>query len=197
MNGSMAQALILIINTFGGLFVFLVLIRFLLQLAGADFYNPISQAIVRITSPPLAPIRRIIPGYRRLDFSPLVLALLVNALATFLMFLVAGLNLPDIGTLISWAFIGLLAFILDIYFFALLISVIASWVAPYSGNPALILVHQLMEPVQSIFRKIIPPLGGLDLSPIFIFLGIHILQIMLVQPFASGLRLPTNLVIGI
>ena len=197
MSSSIGQALILIISTLGGLFILAVLLRFLLQAARADFYNPISQALFKATTPALKPLRKIIPGYRSIDFASLVLALLVNTLATVIMILAAGYNLPDIITIISWAFIGILAFILNIYFYGLLISIIASWIAPHSGNPALLLVQQLLEPVQSRVRKLIPPMGGLDFSPILLFLGIQVAEIMVVQNFARSLGLPVDYVIGI
>ncbi|MDT8399883.1 MAG: YggT family protein [Pseudomonadales bacterium] len=197
MASSLGQALILLINTVGGIFLLAVLLRFLLQATGADFYNPVSQAIVKLTSSSLRPLRRIIPGFRGLDFAALVLALLVNTLASALMVFAAGFALPDLGTLISWAFVGILAFILNIYFYGLLISIIASWIAPYSGNPILMLVQQLMEPLQSLFRRVIPPMGGLDFSPIFIFLGIQMLEIIFIANFVRGLRLPAQLVIGV
>ncbi len=195
--GSMGQALILIINTVGGLYILAVLLRFLLQAVHADFYNPVSQAIVKVTSPALMPFRRFIPGFRGLDFASLVLALVLNSVATSLIILAAGFSLPGIGTIVSWSFVGLLGFILDIYFFALIISIIASFVAPFSGNPVLLVVYQILEPVYSRVRRVIPPLGGLDLSPIFIFLFINILEVLIVNPFIQGLRPRTDLVIGV
>ena len=197
MASPFGNVLVLIINTLGGLYLLAVLLRFLLQATGADFYNPMSQAIVKATSPVLKPFRKVIPGYRRLDFAALVLALVLNSIATALMVLAAGFALPAIGSIISWAFVGILAFLLNIYFYGLLISVIASWIAPHSANPALMLVHQIMEPAQGLVRRVIPPLGGLDLSPIFIFLGISVLEMMVVHPVANGLGLPAALVIGI
>ncbi|MEX2367242.1 MAG: YggT family protein [Pseudohongiellaceae bacterium] len=189
MTGPLAQSLILIINTLAGVVIFAILLRFLLQASKADFYNPVSQAIVKGTSPLLRPFQKIIPGYRNFDFAALVLALVISSITTTLMILLAGYALPDIGSIISWSFLGLLSLILDIYFYGLLVSIIASWVAPYSGNPVILLIQQLMEPIQAVFRKVIPPLGGLDFSPIFIFLGIQVIEIMVIGTFARGLRL--------
>ena len=120
MSNSLSQALLLIINTVGGLYIFTVLLRFLLQAARADFYNPISQSIVKITAPLANPLRKFIPGYRNLDFASLLLALLLNIIATSLMLLVAGgFGIVDLGTIIAWSSIGMLAFILKIYKFFL------------------------------------------------------------------------------
>jgi YggT family protein len=197
MGNSFSQVLLLIINTLGGLYIFAILLRFLLQATRADFYNPVSQSIVKFTSPLLAPLRRIIPGYRGFDFAALVLALVLNTVATALMIIIAGFNLPAIGSIVAWSFVGLVDFILNIYFYGLLISIIASWIAPYSGNPVLLLIHQLLEPLMKRVHKVIPPMGGLDFSPIFVFLGIQVVEILVVQGLAQSLRLPPDFVIGI
>jgi YggT family protein len=197
MGAALSQALSLIINSVGGLYILAVLLRFLLQAVRADFYNPVSQAIVKVTSPALMPFRRIIPGYRGIDFASLVLALVLNSVATALLILIAGFNLPDIGIIIAWAFVGLVAFILNIYFYALVISIIASFVAPFSGNPMLLVVYQILEPLYSRVRRVIPPMGGLDLSPIFIFLAINVIEIMVVETLGRGLGLLPPYVIGL
>jgi YggT family protein len=197
MASSLGQVLTLIVGSLGSLLILAVLLRFLLQASRADFYNPVSQAIVKATSPVLNPLRKIIPGYGGIDFAALVLALLLNIIATTIMILAAGYSLPNIGTIVGWSFIGLVAFILNIYFYSLIISIVSSWIAPYSGNPILLLVQQLLEPIQSRVRKIIPPMGGLDFSPIFIFLAIQVLEIMLVNSLANSMLLRPDLVIGI
>lgn len=197
MGAALSQTLSLIINSLGGLYLLAVLLRFLLQAVRADFYNPVSQAIVKVTSPALMPFRRVIPGYRGIDFASLVLALVLNSIFTALLILIAGYNLPDIGIIVAWAFVGLVAFILNIYFYALVISIIASFVAPFSGNPMLLVVYQILEPLYSRVRRIIPPMGGLDLSPIFIFLAINVIEIMVVDTLGRGLNLLPPYVIGL
>jgi len=197
MGGPLGQALILIINSLGGLYILAVLLRFLLQAVRADFYNPVSQVIIKATAIPLAPLRRIIPGFRGFDVASLILALLLSSLATALMILASGNSLLPISTIVSWSFVGLLSFILNLYFYALIISIIASFVAPFSGNPVLLIVHQILEPIYSRVRRIIPPMGGLDLSPIFIFLTIRVIEMLVIFPLAQNLRLSAPLVIGI
>ena len=189
MSESLGQVVVLIVNTVGHLLMLALLLRFLLQATRADFYNPVSQALVKMTAPLLNPLRRVIPPYRNFDLSTLLVALVFGTLASALMIFAAGFVLPGVGTLISWAFLGMVSYILKIYFWGLLIVVIVSWVAPYSGNPALLLIHQILEPLQMLFRKIIPPMGGLDLSPIFIFLGIQVVEIMVVGTLRQGLGL--------
>lgn len=167
----------LIISTFGNLYAFMVVLRFLLQLAQADYYNPISQAVVKVTAMPLAPLQKILPRMGRWDLSALLLAVLVK-FATFMLLILtsASQGFPDMVALIIVSAIGVVDMILTVYFWAVLGSVIISWVAPNSYHPAPQLLQQLTEPLFALVRKVIPPLGGLDLSPIFIFLAIQIIQ---------------------
>ena len=167
--------ILLIISTVGELYVFIVVLRFLLQLAKADFYNPISQAVARLTNPPLRPLQKIIPRAGRVDLSALVLAFGVKVLTLFLLITVAGLAFDIVRLLIS-ALAGLFNTIPTIYFWAVIGAVIISWIAPTSYHPAPQLILQLTEPLFALARKVIPPIGGLDLSPILIFLAIQIIQ---------------------
>ena len=168
-----------VIQTFLGLYLFAMMLRFILQLVRADFYNPISQFLVKVTNPLVLPLRRIIPGYGGLDLSSLLLALLLQMLSitALLWFKVGGL--PSIGLLLIGSVFGIAALLLQLYFFALLAMIILSWVSPGGNNPAVYLVHQITEPVMAPFRKILPPIGGLDLSPILVFVAIGVLQRLL------------------
>jgi YggT family protein len=197
MGNSIGQVVILVVNTLGGLLILALLLRFLLQVNKADFYNPVSQSLVKMTAPVLNPLRRVIPTWRNIDIVSVLLALVLSTLASALMIFSAGFTLPGIGILISWAFLGTISMILKIYFWGLLISIISSWVAPHSGNPALLLIQQLLEPLQSLFRKVIPPMGGLDFSPIFIFLGIQVVEIMVVGTLRQGLGLSSQVALYI
>jgi YggT family protein len=171
------EALIYIIQTLGSLYLLIVLLRFILQLVRADFYNPISQFIVRATQPLLRPVRRVIPGFGGVDLASLVLALLLQFLLMSLILVLLGVNpgalLPN---LLVWSLIGITSLLLKIFFFALIISVILSWVAQGSHNPGALLVQQICEPFLAPFRRLLPNLGGLDLSPIFAFLALNLID---------------------
>jgi len=168
-----------LVSTLGGLYLLAILLRFLLQVARADFYNPLSQAVVRITDPLVRVFRTFIPGYRGLDFSSLILALVVEGLLIFLLVSLYGYQMPSIGSIVTWSLAGVLLFILNIYFYAILAAIIMSFVMMFSGNmnphPALQLIWQLTEPVMRPVRSLLPPIGGLDFSPILIFLAIEFL----------------------
>ena len=170
----------MIVNTLGGLCILLVLLRFLLQVAKADFYNPFSQGIVKITNPAVKIFRKVIPGYKGIDFSTLLLALLLEIVATYLLVVLYGFQMPGIVNIITWSLLGILFFILNIYWYALLGSIIISFISMLSGqtrpHPAIQIIWQLTEPVMAPVRKILPPMGGLDFSPIVIFLLIRLCQ---------------------
>lgn len=177
--GTLNSILTLLVTVFFSLYLMAMLLRFLLQLVRADFYNPISQTLVKLTNPLVLPLRRIIPGYGGLDLSSLVLALLLQMLMAALL---ALLNYGVVLTILPLLLVGLLgiaAYLVQIYFFAILATIILSWVAPGGNSPVLYLLYQLTEPVMAPFRKIIPPLGGLDLSPILVFILINVIQIVL------------------
>jgi len=168
-----------LIYVFFGLYLLAMVLRFLLQLVRADFYNPISQALVKLTNPLVIPLRRIIPGYAGIDLASLLLCILLQMLMVALLValktgtLLAPLPLLMIGLL------GVAAYLVQLYFFAILAMIILSWVAPGGNSPVLYLLYQLTEPVMAPFRKIIPPMGGLDLSPILVFIAINVIQIAL------------------
>ena len=185
--GVLSSSAILIFNALAGIYLLAVLLRFLLQLAKADFYNPVSQSVVKITDPAVRIFRSFIPGYKGIDFSSLVLALVVEAVAICCLILLTGNPIPGIGYVITWSLFGVLYFITNIYFYAIIASIIMSFVMLFSGNmnphPILRLIWQLTEPVMTPIRKVIPPMGGLDFSPIFIFIAIQLIQNLLIQTF--------------
>ena len=186
----------LLINTFFSLYLLALLLRLLLQLARADFYNPISQFLVKITQPVIAPLRRLLPSIGPIDTATVLVVLLLQVLATALLITVKGIALPHLLALLIWATIGTVSMVLNIYFFALIASIILSWVAPGNYNPAILLLNQLTEPVMKPFRKLIPPMGGLDISPIFVFLVINVLRII-IQNVAVAAQTPFQFVLGI
>ncbi|MBN7119983.1 YggT family protein [Ectopseudomonas oleovorans] len=188
------EALIYIIQTLGSLYLLIVLLRFILQLVRADFYNPLSQFIVKATQPLLTPLRRIIPGFAGLDLASLILAILVQLLLMIVTLTLMGINVGGvIPQLLVWSVIGVTSLFLKVFFFALIISVILSWVAPGSYNPGAQLVSQICEPLLAPFRKLLPNLGGLDISPIFAFITINLIDRFVIGGLAASTGLPPML----
>ncbi|VVM85285.1 hypothetical protein PS662_02543 [Pseudomonas fluorescens] len=186
------DAAIFIIKTLGSLYLLIVLLRFILQLVRANFYNPLCQFIVKATQPLLKPLRRVIPSMFGLDMSSLVLALIVQMVLIAVILALKGF-MVDWLLLVPWSLIALFSLFLNILFYAMIISVILSWVAPGSHNPGAELVAQITEPVLAPFRRIIPNLGGLDISPIFAFIVIQLLQSWLIPRLAYFALMPQGL----
>lgn len=179
-----------VIQTLGSLYLLIILLRFILQLVRANFYNPLSQFIVKATQPLLKPLRRAIPSLMGLDMSSLVLAVAVQMLLmAVILFITYGVS-GNILELFLWSLIGLISLFLKVFFFAMIISVILSWVAPGSRSPAAELVWQISEPALAPFRRMLPNLGGLDISPIFAFLVIQLLQSYVIPPLAISTGMP-------
>lgn len=183
----LSSSIILIFNALGGIYLLAILLRFLLQVAKADFYNPVSQAVVRVTDPVVRIFRRFIPGFGGIDFSTLMVALVFEAIAICALIILHGGTIPGFSYIITWSFVGVLYFIINIYWYAIIGSIIMSFVMLFSGNvnphPILRLIWQLTEPVMAPVRKIVPPLGGMDFSPIFIFIIIQLLQNFIITTF--------------
>lgn len=185
-----------LIQTATGIYLLIMLLRFILQLVLADFYNPISQFLVRATNPLVLPLRRLLPARGRFDPASLILAILIQWLGIIALLWMSGAALPAVSLMLAWSVVGVLSLLVKIYFFALLGMIILSWIAPGASNPAVYLMYQITEPVMAPFRSVLPAMGGLDFSPILVFILINIVQIAL-RNVAEGLGLYPALVMGL
>ena len=180
---------VFLLATIGILFLFAVLMRFLLQLARADFYNPISQGIVKVTNPLVLPLRKVVPGMFGVDMASLILAALVGTVMIIGCVMLAGGGLVNPLSALLWAVIGCIMTVIAIVFVGMLISIVFSWIAPHSGHPALMLLRQLLEPFCAPVRRLIPPLGMIDISPIFVFILLTVAD-KLLTGFAQMAHMP-------
>ena len=193
-----ANILHLIVYSLMSLFLVIVILRFLLQVVRADFYNPVSQAIVKVTMPLLKPLRKIIPGVLGIDMASVVLIVLVQLVASMILAVVVGESelLGNPLILIAWGVVGTLTIVSSIFFWCMIISIIGSFVAPFSHHPLLVLANQIINPLAAPIRKLIPPLGGvLDVSPIFILIILQVVNILL-ERLAIFLSLIPAVVLG-
>ena len=187
-------AAIYVLQTLGSLYLLIVLLRFILQLVRADFYNPLSQFIVRATQPLLKPLRKLIPSFMGLDSASLVLAILVQLLVMALTLMLMGYGVSGfLPQLLVWSLIGVTSLFIKVFYFAMIISVILSWVAQGSYNPAVLLVNQICEPLLAPFRKMLPSMGGLDISPIFAFIALNLIDMLVIGNLAAMSGLPQQL----
>lgn len=184
MGGYGTNAIEFLIHTIFGMYLVAVMLRVLLQLTRADFYNPVSQFLVKVTNPPLIPLRRIIPGFMGIDFAAIVLMVALKAIEIFLIVLIKGVSIKISG-LVVLSIAELLRLLINVYFFTILIQVVISWVNPGTYNPAVSLLYSINEPLLSRARRLIPPISGFDLSPIVVIILLQLLSILLIQPIAD------------
>ena len=157
------------------LYTVVLMLRLILQWAKADFYNPVSQFIVKITNPLVMPLRRVIPGFFGLDFATLVLILAITTIKILIVYNLSGYGLNS-GLLILTVVLDTIDLLLNIFLFAIIIQAILSWVNPDPYNPVVGLLNSLTWPILKHFRKLIPPISGFDISPIFAIIAIMFVQ---------------------
>lgn len=175
------NALSFLISTLFGLYILAVLLRFLFQLFRADFHNPFSQFILRITTPALRPLRNIIPGVKGIDWPAMVLLLILQLVLLVILGLLQN-HIPPIGNLIILAIASLMKLTIYVFMFALFVSFILSWVAPGTYNFMTSILSSLTEPLLAPIRRRIPPAGGLDFSLLIALILLQLILMLVVQP---------------
>jgi YggT family protein len=185
-----------IVTTLFDLYVLLVLLRFMLQLMRADPHNTVAQFIIKATTPPLKYLRRFIPSVSGQDVAAIALCLIITY-AKFVILLLLGTEIVHINN--STAYIGgvgylglliysvadLISLFLSVFLIAIIIQVILSWVSPGNYNPVIGLVNALAKPALRPIQKLIPAVGGIDLSPLFAMLMIMVAKMLLIPPIMT------------
>jgi len=180
----MRDSLFFLIRVLSHLYLLLFLLRFIMQWIRADFYNPLAQFIVRATNPLVVPARRLIPASSGIDLPTLVLLVLIEVLATWLLLYVASAPV----TLIQFAefvLLRLVSLTLSLYTWTILVYVILGWISPGGYHPLTMILAELNEPVLRPIRRLLPPISGLDLSPL--------LAVILIQAISLAIPLPNLL----
>ncbi len=177
----MREALLYVLDALLSLAVWAFLLRLLLQLTRADVRNAFAAAIVSLTNPVILPLRRILPPIRRLDTASIVAVIAVELAAQALLLAVAGGGVVPLALLLRATLISLAINTTYVLSGAVLITVILSWVAQGQYHPLAVLFHSLSRPVLRPFQRLIPPLGGLDLSPVFALILLQALRILIAQ----------------
>ena len=177
----MSAAVFFIIRTLFELYILCFLLRLVLQMTRADFHNPLSQFIVRVTNPVVAPLRRVVPPIRGLDSATLIVFLVLEVIATWLLAWFAGIALTP-GSMLLLAGLRAVYTVVRMYVFAVLIYAILSFVSPGTYNPLSSVLASICDPLLRPFRRLIPAIGGLDLSPLFVIIGLQAVLIALPLP---------------
>ena len=184
MSGPFAEAAIFLVETLFGLYIMIVMLRFLLALFRGDFYNPVSQFLVKATQPVLRPLRRFIPGYRGVDMPAIVLLFGLQLAEVWLVSQIHGSAAPPLSSAVAVTLVLLLKGFVDIFFYAVIIRIILSWVSPQGANPVMTVLNALTEPLMRPARRLFPALslGGMDLSPMLVLIGLHLCTLLVVRP---------------
>lgn len=180
-GGYFNNAGVFLVQTLFGFYILALMLRFLLQWVRADFYNPLVQFLVKITNPPLLPMRRYIPGYMGVDMAAVVLMVGLQVVELVLVAMLVDQNPNWVGVVVV-AFAELLRLLVNVLFWGVIIQVILSWVNPDPINPAVVLLDQLTDPILRPARGVLPPISGIDLSPILVLISLQLLKILVVAP---------------
>lgn len=182
MNNYLNEPLVFLVEVIFGIYITVVMLRFFFQLLRADFYNPVSQAIVKITNPPLRILRRIIPSIGKIDTSSLALMLVLQYLSFILIMLIVGAKFLPV-TLLYLSLVELFNHAFNIFIFAIILLAILSWISsPHHHNPLAPLLEQLTRPIMRPARRLIPPTGGIDLSPMIALIALFFFKLLLIPP---------------
>lgn len=171
MPSNIASALVFIVNALTSLYLLLLLLRFWLPWMQADFRNPLAQGILKLTSPVVIPLRRIVPSFGRLDTATILVAFVVQYLAILIILLIVGRS-AAFAAIATTALVKLLMLSVNLFMFAIFVRIILSWISPGQHNPATAIITTLTEPILRPVRRVIPPMGGFDISPIFVIIAL-------------------------
>ena len=171
-------ALNYLVSTIIDLYIAAIMLRLLLQWVRADFYNPLCQFLVKATNPVLVPTRRIIPSIGKLDTASVVVMLLLELIQLVIINQLSQAGF-DLQFMLLFALRKLVVTLLMTYFVLIIARVIVSWIGSQSRHPLIPLIYQLTEPVLRPFSKLIPPISGVDLSPLFALIALRFLLLLL------------------
>ncbi|MBS0286570.1 MAG: YggT family protein [Proteobacteria bacterium] len=182
-----------LVHSLFDIYIFILLLRFVLQYLRVDYYNPFTQFIVKATSPVIVPLRRMIPGFWGIDIATLVVIIALTSLKVSLVMFISLHKFPSPFGMALWSLGEIFNLTINLFFYSILLSVILSWVAPLTQSPIAPIVYKLTEPLMRPVRRIIPSIGGFDITPIPVMIGLQLLKILIADPlthtgFQFGIR---------
>jgi len=181
----LSNAGVFLISTIFGLYILAVMLRLILQMVRADFYNPVSRFIVKITNPPLKPLRRFIPGIAGIDMASVFVMIVLQMLEFYIITLLRNFPSPDILGLLLYSFVELVSLGFYVFLFSIFILALLSWINPGQYNPINNLLSQITEPVLRPTRRLLPPMSGMDLSPMLAIVGLWLIKLLLLDPLGQ------------
>ena len=180
MNNALSDIAVTIASPLFSLALFLIAMRFLAQLCGVSPYNPISTGLRSITDPIVAPINRLVPAGKRLNIGAVIALIVCQVIYIAVMLaLISRFDAFNVLQSLIWSTLGAAGLLINIVFYSVLAMIVVSFLAPQRNHPAVEFVWQLTEPVMAPLRNFIPSMGGLDFSPIVLFIGINVIRVSL------------------
>ena len=184
----LSNPIIFLLDTVFSFYILAVLLRFILQWVGGDFYNPISQFLVKITHPPLRFLRRYIPAVGKVDTSSLVLVMSLQMFSDFIVLTLKGMSF-SFAALTLLSFSQLVSLLINVFVFAVFARALLSWINPGTFNAASNLLYSITEPLLSSCRRMVPDIGGIDLSPLIVLVGLQLAKMLIIPPLQQLITL--------
>lgn len=184
----LSDPVIFLLDTVFSFYILAVLLRFILQWLGGDFYNPISQFLVKITHPPLRIMRRYIPAVGKIDTSSIVLLVALQMISDGITLLLTGVSFT-FAALALLSFSQLISLLINVFVFAIFARAILSWINPGTFNAASNLLFAITEPLLVTCRRMVPYIGGIDLSPLIVLLGLQLVKMLIIPPLTQLISL--------
>lgn len=182
MGAYLVNAAVYLISIVFLLYILAVMLRFLLQLVRADFYNPVSQFLITVTNPVLRYLRRWIPGYKGIDWPSILLLMVLKGIELCLIALLKTGTVPAMAGLLVLIIAHLLKMMIWVYIIIIILQALISWINPGAYNPVTVLMYQLTDPLLHRLRRYIPPAGGLDWSPLVALIVLNLFLMILIAP---------------
>ena len=180
MNSALADIGMTIVQPLFSLAMLLIAVRFLAQLCGVSGYNPISMTLRRVTNVIVLPLSRLLPSGNRFSPGALLALILIQVVFIALMFgLVGQLDAFNVLQALIWSALGAAGLLVSIIFYSVIAMIVVSFLAPQSSHPAVEFIWELTEPVMAPLRQVLPPMGGLDFSPIILFIALNVVRVSL------------------
>lgn len=177
----MANATLFLINVFFSLYIFVLMLRVMLEWVRADYYHPVSQLVFRLTDKPIKPLSRLIPHIKGID-TPAIALLVIVELIKLALFCFLAANMPNLLGLLFWAVIDLAKELINLYFYMIILFVILSWVGNARTNDLAVVLYRLVDPLLRHARRIVPLIANIDFSPLIVILVLQLVNILILMP---------------
>ena len=180
MNSALTDIGMTIVQPLFSLVMLLIALRFLAQLCGVSGYNPISMTLRRVTNVIVLPLSRLLPSGNRFSPGALIALILIQmAFIALMLGLVGQLDAFNVLQALIWSALGAAGLLVSVIFYSVIAMIVVSFLAPQSSHPAVEFIWELTEPVMAPLRQVLPPMGGLDFSPIILFIALNVIRVSL------------------